>query len=206
MQKFKIIAIPCMLWMLSSLASCNCQPLNSPQGSEKPTSSSASNPPSLPTNPSTVPPTITDEMMKAAESYNELVAILKKLRNHEQVDINKPTSNFNATPLLLASLIKGKEGAEIAQLFLNEGADPSIPNTIQVQPLYCAVSDGNIETVKVLIAAMQAKGHSLDFKNGFGRQTAYQAAESNHKLNDPNKKAYKEIMDLLEDAGADITL
>jgi ankyrin repeat protein len=152
-------------------------------------------------------------MIQAAKKYSApLVDVLEKLKNHEQVDINEPTGLLKNTPLQLAASIPDKVGADMVQLFLYKGADPSLlgPFTKQ-QPLYKAAEQGNVAMVKVLIVAMQEKGYNLDFANVYSKddslkRTAYQQAASQHAASGSQKTAYKEIMDLLEAAKANTTL
>jgi hypothetical protein len=182
-----------------------------------------SSPSSTPTGPATTPinqtPTppaklsVTDEMIQAARKYStSLVSTLEKLKNHEQVDINQPIGLHKTTPLQLAASIPGRVGADMVQLFLYKGSDPGLLGTFsKQQPLYKAVEQGNAETVKVLIAAMQEKGYNLDFENVYSKdgnlkRTAYQQAARQYAASSSPKTAYKEIMDLLKAAGADTTL
>jgi ankyrin repeat protein len=205
-----------MLLGISSLASCkNCQNnnnnnnnTNSTQSAESATSSQHQPVAGPEPSPPLPPLTITTEMIQAVESegaatYYYLVQVLEKLKDNQPVKINE--KDFKGTTALNYA-VNLKDGAKVVQVLLDKEASLVIADSAGWLPLYSAVVHGNIETTKVLIAAMKAKKLSLNAKNDVNSPTAYKKAKELYILNDPTTKAYKDIMDLLKNAGADITL
>lgn len=89
---------------------------------------------------------------EAAESDAKLLAAAKAIIAHHPEKIDEPHPDFYNQPLLFRS-VQNDSGLEVTKMLLNNGANIHIqqPNS-NVTPLFTAVIDCAIETVKELIA------------------------------------------------------
>jgi ankyrin repeat protein len=145
---------------------------------------------------------IIHQTLNEGPGYQDLAGMLKKLKNNQPININEKGSTGETA---LSHVINLENCAEIIQLLLDNGANPSIKNNVDWQPLYMAVLNKGTEAAKILIDAMQEKKLSLNVKNSYRDQTAYQKAKELYDPNNPDTKVYKDIMSLLAAVGADTT-
>jgi hypothetical protein len=203
----KLLLIAAALLGISSLANCkSCRKDNHthpPQHGGKPASHQSTPKPVHNPASSAIAVKVIQKVLDEGPGYKIIVEALKKLKNNQPIDINEKDAT-GETALSRAMDLENR--AEIIQLLLDNGADPSIKNNVDWQPLYGAVLHKDVEAAKILINAMQEKKLSLNIKNSYRQQTAYQEAKELYDPNNPDTKAYKDIMDLLAAAGADTTL
>lgn len=102
-----------------------------------------------------------------------LVSYLQAMLAHDVgfAQLNLPFGEIQSTPLIVAA---ERGGHGVAEVLLNSGADPNMPNMNQVTPLHAAVTQGHYGCVTALL---QHAGTNVNAKDWKGLTPIYLAVQ-----------------------------